>query len=887
MRKRSLAILIGLPVVLYTLLGCLPEDQADLLDALIKAAERQRELTDTDGDGTPDVEDGCPEDADKLDPGACGCGIPDLDTDEDGVPDCLDGCPEDPFKTEPGDCGCGFADEDLDEDGVSDCLATEPNEPAGPLCTVQTLSRHTDAADRFERCFWVQGRVGSTSHHGNFSSELELSKRSSRRSQQADFDWDNGGTHTFAIEWNGQRASFALDEVLLEDFLDCAELNALSFRCRAKHGSVLINNLAVNGTPLGEDVFVQAGGEAGKLSLLRLVCTLGEPFTLTGDVSLKWDRKHRPRNWQLAFQIAAGHVDVGDPIVDCNGNGVPDTEDLAAGTSLDCNQNGVPDECDLEAGTSNDENENDIPDECEGDCNGNGVPDDQDLLDGTSADCDQNGEPDECQADTDGDGLIDACDGCPENADKTEPGACGCDAADVDSDGDGVLDCDDACPDDPNKTEAGACGCGTADVDSDGDGVPDCEDGCPDDPTKSEPGACGCGTADLDTDGDGVFDCDDACPDDPDKSAPGACGCGIPDLDSDEDGVPDCQDGCPNDPYKTAPGDCGCGVADADANTNGISDCLEEPGSDDCTTAHFEDDAAAEDGFDGCFTAVGRIGSVNCSGGHTYELGLGAWNDDPSETRDFLWLNYVQQRFELKWNGEEARFKVRGLFSTTVEESFSCTDLNALLIRCHAAKGHIDVYDLELNGEPLDATVGASEDGDHLNLLRVECALGQPFELTGRVRMHWSFFHRPKNSQLAFWVSAGHVDGDTPFDDCNNNGVADELDLSTGTSADCNGNGRPDVCDVTDGTSQDVNGNGVPDECEADCNDNGVPDSVDIATGTSEDCDVSGVPDECEIADGTVPDCDGNGVPATVRPTASTPAPTTRPRSIPARVAVA
>ena len=32
---------------------------------------------------------------------------------------------------------------------------------------------------------------------------------------------------------------------------------------------------------------------------------------------------------------------------DCNGNGVPDGEDIAEGTSEDCNGNGIPDECDL------------------------------------------------------------------------------------------------------------------------------------------------------------------------------------------------------------------------------------------------------------------------------------------------------------------------------------------------------------------------------------------------------------------------------------------------------------------------------------------------------------------------------------------------------------
>ncbi len=49
--------------------------------------------------------------------------------------------------------------------------------------------------------------------------------------------------------------------------------------------------------------------------------------------------------------------------------------------------------------------------------------------------------------DTDGDGLRNECDGCPGDADKIEPGICGCGRDDnADSDGDGVPDCDDQCP---------------------------------------------------------------------------------------------------------------------------------------------------------------------------------------------------------------------------------------------------------------------------------------------------------------------------------------------------------------------------------------------------------------------------------------------------------
>ena len=66
------------------------------------------------------------------------------------------------------------------------------------------------------------------------------------------------------------------------------------------------------------------------------------------------------------------------PLGDCNGNGVPDSEDIATGTSPDCNNNGRPDVCDIAAGVSLDRNSSGIPDECEqsfirADSNGDGL----------------------------------------------------------------------------------------------------------------------------------------------------------------------------------------------------------------------------------------------------------------------------------------------------------------------------------------------------------------------------------------------------------------------------------------------------------------------------------------------------------------------------------
>lgn len=74
---------------------------------------------DQDGDGVPDVEDGCAGDPDKAAPGECGCWVPDDDRDADGLLDCVDPCPSD--RDGGGD--------DADGDGVGDACDTCPTVP--------------------------------------------------------------------------------------------------------------------------------------------------------------------------------------------------------------------------------------------------------------------------------------------------------------------------------------------------------------------------------------------------------------------------------------------------------------------------------------------------------------------------------------------------------------------------------------------------------------------------------------------------------------------------------------------------------------------------------------------------------------------------------------
>lgn len=609
-------------------------------------------------------------------------------------------------------------------------------------------------------------------------------------------------------------------------------------------------------------------------------------------------------------------------LIDCNENGLCDSNDLVYGLSEDCNGNLIPDECEIADGTSED-------------CNFNGVPDLCELLDGELSDCDADGQPDECEdgfVDCNANGVADWCDiaegtsvDCDSNGRPDE-----CDISDAtDCNGNGVLDSCDIVS-------------GTSE-DIDGNGIPDeCPLPCSPLATRlTMPN----GTEGF---GFGVAVDDGRVAVRARQNSNGVTRLGFYDIGGfDPIKVIDIQDdfGLGYNPGWGNPiGMSGDWLALA-TYTSGAYLLVQANGG---WMGPLHIGAPTDNGepphpyfgfsvaIDGQWLAVTGMQDGDVDGVvHVYQLAGGGWSHHQALSSDAIrfgasvaiegqwmfvgapyepdgsvvgqvhvyrlqgdqWMPWQMLLPEMQTEGYAQNFGHRvvvhgGVVAVTTSdwgqsgENGGQVHVFGLAGDSWELRGAIDTPD---GGDPegfahnvaiADGLLAvASERGSdglgriHLYELSVDGVPIHTGTIVAGVDNYRFYGNGLQFANSTLLVGGAYLNGDeggvdviripiTPGEiDCNANGICDINDLVSGTSQDCDGGGIPDECEIASGVYEDVDGDQVPDVCEPNCDGDDWPDDYELAQGWEQDCNGNGVPDSCDVANGSSPDGDGDGIP--------------------------
>ena len=529
---------------------------ATILTAMLLVAVPYTVLaTDSDGDGTDDVDDDFPNNP-----------CADTDTDGDGLPDTVvSGCSsqsvvgytsfEDPFTN-----GAKYYDTG---NGTSNYyLWNNANEP-------HVAHNQTNGSEiGFTTFYTSNGGVGLTDGDyfgtANYTGTVGNYTEGTQGYQMGDVD----GTATLTLDdvtadsmtfdvfvQGGSSNSYEDADNLIIRFVGSSStvelLNVTGATGSSNHGGFapymgVWTSFSSNIGSLGQgslEIELTSNSQSESIYVDNVV--------FTSSVAMVADGDDDNDGWLDDDEVDCGTdpLDANDVPADTDGNGICDALE-----GDDFDGDGVPNDSDA------DDDNDGWDDTDESSCNTNPL-----NSDSTPTDTDGDGICDYLDSDDDGDGVEDGndCDALDpnESTDNDMDGIC--DGADDDDDNDGVLDDDDAFPEDPSEwSDTDGDGKGdNSDDDDDNDGISDLmEEMCFSDsldansvPTDTD-GDGECDPIDYDDDGDGYFDdveqncqSDELDPNSVPVDSDGDGVCDLLDSDTDNDGVDDADDAFPDD----------------------------------------------------------------------------------------------------------------------------------------------------------------------------------------------------------------------------------------------------------------------------------------------------------------------------------------------------
>lgn len=165
------------------------------------------------------------------------------------------------------------------------------------------------------------------------------------------------GTSVYGYALSGDYPDNMPQHHLTSTALDCSGLQDVELRfarwLNVEQPAYDHASLSVSNDGIGFVTIWQNGSEITDSAWTQQVYDISAIADDQPTVYLRWTMGSTDGSWRYSGWNVDDVELVAFPVRDCNGNGVPDDQDISGGTSVDGNRNGVPDECEVGAAGPN------------------------------------------------------------------------------------------------------------------------------------------------------------------------------------------------------------------------------------------------------------------------------------------------------------------------------------------------------------------------------------------------------------------------------------------------------------------------------------------------------------------------------------------------------